>query len=484
MKTKTLLPFACFAVTFLTMALLTASLLVTPARAGVFDLETKLTASDAARNDFFGESVAISGNTALVGSRLDDDGGSNSGSAYLFDITTGNQIAKLTASDAAAGDWFGRSVAISGDTALIGAHWDDDGGDNSGSAYLFDATTGNQIAKLTASDATAYDEFGGSVAISGNTALVGAHRDDDGGGSSGSAYLFDVTTGNQIAKLTASDAAADDWFGFSVAISGNTALVGAYRDDDGGFSSGSAYLFDVTTGNQIAKLTASDAAANDYFGFSVAISGNAALVGAYGDDDGGSAYLFDVSTGNQIAKLTVTEYGQFGESVAISGNTALVGASYDDDGGSLSGSAYLFDVSTGDQIAKLTASDAAAFHLFGYSVAISGNTALVGTGWHEDDDPSNSESAYLFKNVPGDFDGDGDVDSDDYGVWQSTFGSTQQLAADANNNGTVDAADYTVWRDNLPVASTAVPEPGAWLLLSLGCFGAVGNTPCRTRKWS
>ncbi|NOY42289.1 MAG: hypothetical protein GXP26_10690, partial [Planctomycetes bacterium] len=148
------------------------------------------------------------------------------------------------ASDAATFDLFGISVAISGNTALLGASWDDDGGNSSGSAYLFDVTTGNQIAKLTAADAAANDYFGISVAISGNTALVGAYRDDDAGNASGSAYLFDVTTGNQIAKLTASDAAAFDEFGDSVAINGNTALVGAVWDGDAGFNSGSAYLFE------------------------------------------------------------------------------------------------------------------------------------------------------------------------------------------------------------------------------------------------
>jgi len=188
----------------------------------------------------FGGSVAISGNTALVGALGDNDGGSVSGSAYLFDITTGNQLAKLTASDAATGDVFGGSVAISGNTALVGARGDDDGGSFSGSAYLFDITTGNQLAKLTASDAATGDFFGESVAISGNTALVGAWGD---GSSSGSAYLFDITTGNQLAKLTASDAATSDEFGWSVAISGNTALVGALDDNDGGFGSGSAYLY-------------------------------------------------------------------------------------------------------------------------------------------------------------------------------------------------------------------------------------------------
>ena len=231
-----------------------------PAWAGRFDVETKLTASDAAAEDDFSVSVAISGNTVIVGAEDDDDAGSSSGSAYLFDVTTGNQLFKLTASDGAEDDWFGRSVAISNDTAIVGAINDDDAGSKSGSAYLFDVTTGNQLFKLTASDAAEGDRFGTSVAISGNTAIVGAWLDNHVANGAGSAYLFDVTTGIELFKLTASDAAADDRFGVAVGISGNTAVVGAYGDDDAGSSSGSAYLFDVTTGDQILKLTASDAA--------------------------------------------------------------------------------------------------------------------------------------------------------------------------------------------------------------------------------
>jgi len=214
---KTTTTFAFLAAT-VSLVLLLSGLSATPARAQFFDQETKLTASDAAASDVFGRSVAISGNTALVGASGDDDDDddTNSGSAYLFDITTGNQLFKLTASDAAALDFFGSSVAISGNTALVGAFGDDDGGSRSGSAYLFDITTGNQLFKLTASDAAAFDLFGKSVAISGNTALVGANGDDAGPGS-GSAYLFDITTGNQLAKLTASDAAALDFFGWQSA---------------------------------------------------------------------------------------------------------------------------------------------------------------------------------------------------------------------------------------------------------------------------
>ena len=378
-------------------ALLLTSLAVMPASAGFFDLETKLTADDTAANDRFGSSVSISGNTAIVGAWGNDDGGSDSGSAYLFDVTTGNQLAKLTADDAAEDDNFGSPVSISGNTAIVGAWGNDDGGSNSGSAYLFDVTTGNQLAKLTADDAAEDDNFGSSVSISGNTAIVGAGGNDDGGSNSGSAYLFDVTTGNQLAKLTADDAAEDDNFGSSVSISGNTAIVGAVGNDDGGSNSGSAYLFDVTTGNQLTKLTADDAAAYDLFGSSVSISGNTVIVGAWGNDDGGSysgsAYLFDMTTGNQLAKLTADDAAAgdwLGYSVSISDNTAIVGAWGNDDGGSNSGSAYLFDVTTGNQLAKLT-SDSAATGGFGSSVSISSNTAIVGA-W--------GNSTYLFNEVP------------------------------------------------------------------------------------
>jgi FG-GAP repeat len=192
----------------------------------VLNEDFKIVASDAAELDRFGASVAISGTTAIVGARCNDDAGSNSGSAYLFDTITGLQIAKLTASDAAADDKFGWSVAISGTTAIVGAYLDDDAGPNSasGSAYLFDTTTGLQIAKIGASDAATSDRFGNFVAISGTTAIVGAYGDDS---STGSAYLFDTTTGLQIAKITASDAARFDEFGISVAISGTTAIAPA-----------------------------------------------------------------------------------------------------------------------------------------------------------------------------------------------------------------------------------------------------------------
>ncbi|MBN2641846.1 MAG: hypothetical protein JXR78_09345 [Victivallales bacterium] len=356
----------------------------------------KLTASDGAQGDYFGRAVSADGNIAIVGAFQDGVSFYDYGSAYLFDVTTGIQLRKLTASDANHGDDFGYSVAIDGDVAIVGAKGDDEGGLNVGAAYLFDITTGNQLAKLMPSDPTLTQNeyFGYSVAIDGNLAIVGAYGNDTAGSDSGSAYVFNVTTGSQTVKLTASDATAGDEFGKSVAINGNIAIVGAPGKDDGGLNSGAAYLFDATTGSQIAKVTALDAAENDYFGQSVAIESNVAIVGAHRKATVGAAYLFNITTGSQLMKLTASDAAEndyFGYSVDIKNDIAVVGAMANDDGGSNSGSAYLFDVATGNQLKKLIASDAAENDRFGYSVSI-GDALIIGAYGND----TYTGAAYLF----------------------------------------------------------------------------------------
>ncbi|QQE10971.1 FG-GAP repeat protein [Planctomycetota bacterium] len=366
--------------------------------------EIKLTASDAAMSDVFGQTLDISSNLAIVGAYGNDDHGPESGSAYIFDTTTGNQVRKLTASDAAAGDNFGYSVGISGNLAIVGAHGEDYNGPESGSAYIFDMNQkGKQVHKLTATEVGADDDnFGFSVGISGSTAIIGAPQNNDHGSNSGSAYLFNANTGNEIAKLTASDAAASDKFGNVVAISGNTAIVGAPGNNDHGAFSGSAYLFDTTTESEIAKLTASDAAGLDFFGSSVAISNGIAIVGAPNNGDNGagsgSAYLFDATTGNEITKLTASDAAagaQFGYSVGISNGLAIVSAIHNQNNGLFTGAAYIFDINTGLEVAKLTASDGAQSDQFGAFVGIDGYTAIVGANW-DDDHGNSSGSAYLY----------------------------------------------------------------------------------------
>jgi hypothetical protein len=317
-------------------------------------IEIKLTASDGAERDEFGFSVGISGTIAIVGAYRDDDNGVDSGSAYLFDFSNRHKIieTKLTPSDGSPGHGFGEAVAVSGTTAIVGVP-----GIVGGltSAYLYDFSDPNNIIE-TKLNASGGNSFGTAVAISGNPAIVGAPAARVNGISTGSAYLFDFSDPDNIieTRLTASDGAVTDRFGESVAISDTIAIVGAYRDDDNGVDSGSAYLFDFSDPDNIieTKLTASDGESNDGFGLSVGIADTIAIVGAYRDDDNGvdsgSAYLFDFSDPDNIieTKLTASDSerdDEFGQSVAISGTVALVGAYADDDNGSSSGSAYVFD---------------------------------------------------------------------------------------------------------------------------------------------
>ncbi len=304
----------------------------------------RLTASDGLGGDYFGNSVAISEDLAVVGALYGDGNVRDSGSAYIFKETSPGvwqQVAKLIDPDGGQYNYFGNAVAIDGDTVIVGAKSSDRA---KGSAWIFQEIGGNweMIAKLMASDGANGDNFGQSVAIEGDTVIIGAYLDDNNNvPDSGSVYIFQEVGGTwqQKAKFTASDGAASDFFGWSVAIDGDTAVVGARGDDDNGPNSGSAYIFREAGGiwEQRAKLTASDGADSDSFGYSVAIDGGVVIVGAQGDSEGGalwkgSTYIFQgTSFGNshETAKLTASDgaaYDYFGQSLAIEGGRILVGA--------------------------------------------------------------------------------------------------------------------------------------------------------------
>jgi hypothetical protein len=399
----------------------------------------KLTASDGAAGDNFGRSVSISCDTVVVGAFLDDDDGFTSGSAYIFERNQGGannwgEVKKLTASDGASDDRFGESVSIDCDTVTVGARNNDDKGTNSGSAYIFERNHGGadqwgEVKKLTASDGTLADFFGVSVSISCDTVVIGAVGDDDNGGSSGSAYIFERNQGGannwgEAKKLTASDGAVGDTFGSSVSISCDMVVVGANGDDDKGSASGSAYIFERNQGGadqwgEVKKLTASDGAAGDQFGNSVSISCDTVVVGAEFDDDNGSssgsAYVFVNQCGDWVErdKATASDGAagdQFGQSISISYDTVVVGARGDDDNGSQSGSAYIFERNQGGanlwgEVKKLTASDGEANDQFGWSVSISCDTVVVGAFF----DDTQKGSAYIFERNQGGADQWGEV---------------------------------------------------------------------------
>ena len=416
-----------------------------------------LPASGTSPNDNFGYAVGVDGDIAVIGAHRDDSNGPDAGAAYVFTMDSAgvwSQAAKLTASDGEAYDNFGISVAIDGDTIVIGAHGDDGVKPDAGSAYVFtkdESGVWTQAARLTASDGESLDDFGYSVAVDGDTVLVGAYQDDDSDDDledSGSAYVFTIDTAgvwSQAAKLTASDGVDGDNFGIAVAINDTTVVVGAPGDDNNGIDSGAAYVFtepargwgdwdtldDEHKENSTSKLTASDGAAGDYFGNSVALDSDTVVVGANGDDtqtddtqavidDAGSAYVFrkplagwtswnslpDETKEALTTKLTASD-GEpddwFGSAVAIDGRYVVVGAYGDDDNGDESGSAYVFAGNPAQgawaQQTKLTASNGKAGGWFGYAVAVDGVTAVIGAGsahvsdiWAWTDVPGGSET--------------------------------------------------------------------------------------------
>ena len=400
----------------------------------------KLTASDGAADDMFGRSVAIDGDTIVVGAPYPVwavTSSNSPGAAYVLRTTDGgatyDQVATLTAADGMPGDQFGWSVAISGSIVVIGATKDNLSGNggyptNYGAAYIFRTSDGGstyaQVVKLAPDEGIdKWDDFGYSVAIDGNVVVIGSLADQISGGTGGwvnepegTVYVFRTTDGgdswSQVARLVAYNPFGNAWFGYSVAISGSTIVVGSVGySERGGWGWGEAYVFRTTDGGatyvEVAGLTADDDAEGDVFGRSVAIDGGTIVVGANDDDDAGSdsgsAYVFRTSDGgatyDQVAKLTATDAAagdKFGTSVAVDGGTVAIGAWYGNSAGSGSGSAYVFRTSDGGatygQVAKLTAADAVADDGFGYSVAIDGDTVVVGALY----DGTDSGAAYIF----------------------------------------------------------------------------------------
>jgi len=379
----------------------------------VYLFEQKVFASDGAAGDEFGFSVALDGDTALIGVPRDDiDINDDQGSVYVFvrSETVWTQQAKLIASDGAAGDSFGWSVSLSGDTALVGAPDNIGTTPSQGLAYIFvrSGTVWTQQAKLTAPDDAAGDEFGISVALDGDTALVGADGDDIGGNESqGSAYIFirSATDWSQQAKLTAPDGVAKDFFGISVALDGDSALIGAYGYYDyiadmlGEPSNpGSAYVF-VRSGTDWSQQAEwSSGWAFVRFGISVALDGDTALVGATLNwdapvDGDGSAYVFVRSgtTWSQQAELHHVDnecwgcYPSFGISVALSADSVIVG-----EGDSAYG--FVRSGTTWSKSPLIEPPDG-----IGNSVALSGETILAGAYQDDSGGSENQGSAYFFQ---------------------------------------------------------------------------------------
>lgn len=408
---------------------------------------------------FYGSSVAISGNYAIVGSSSEG----SVGAAHIFYNNAGvwAQVKKITPPTGAIFDYFGISVSINGDYAVVGARGNDldeneaNTVDNAGSAYVFKKDQGGAnnwgfLKKITASTRSSQAEFGNSVSMTDDYIVVGSALDrfdateSNALFSAGSAYIFKKDQGGpdgwgQIKKITAPVRAITDFFGWSVSISGNTIIAGAYNESEDAQEtntlngSGSAYVFAKDQGGAdnwglIKKITSNSRAASDRFGTSVAVSGDIAVVAAPGEDEdasetntiesAGSAYILYRNEGGadnwgQVKKITSstrTTGDNFGASVAIDGEQVIVGAIGDDKDALNNnnvfdaGAAYIFKKDIGGAnnwgvVQKLVASVRGSINNFGSPIAISGNYVLAGAPYEDQLQPSvlfNAGAVYLF----------------------------------------------------------------------------------------
>ena len=387
--------------------------------------QAELHASDPASPDQFGCVVALSGNTALIGAREKTvDGLENAGAAYVYVRSGATWMLqqKLVAADPGDGDAFGSTVALSGNSALIGAPGRTVAGyEVAGAAYVFvrSGTKWTQQTELNAPSPGTSNYFGSAVALAGTTALIGASgttvadQTATDQAAAGAVYVYAGSGASwaEEARLVASDPTTNAYFGDAVALSGDTALIGAPAGYLGS-PPGAAYVFagSGSSWSQQARFVAVDEAPNDAFGWAVALSGDTAVIGAPGITVGtngfaGAAYVF-TRTGTDWALQTELQAAdevagdQFGCSLALSGTRALIGAQGESDLGPMlsartrlaggarpqalaahpGGAVYVFDGSGANwsRTRELTAADAVPYDCYGGAVALSGNTALIG----------------------------------------------------------------------------------------------------------
>jgi len=369
--------------------------------------EFKLLASDGTEYDHFGQSVAIENDRMIVGALTAGVGGKNTGWAYVYDWNgTVWEETKLLASDGEDFDRFGKDVDVLGDRVIVGAYWDYiDDTTSSGSAYIFDLVEGAwEETKIVPSDGEDTDLFGRHVALATDRAVIGAHLDDDNGTDSGSFYIYDWNGTSWVeTKITASDGATGDDFGFGLSVDEDRIVVGSIGDYYNGYKSGSVYIYDWDGSNWVeSKIYPSDPQHNLAFGISTAVQGDTIVVGAYLDTVNGTnsgsvyIYIWDGSTWVETTKLTASDGGinnYYGDPVRIEDNRIIVSAVGFN---TFRGKVYVYDWDGSSwQESSLLASDGSAYKRFGTGLDISGERIVSGA-YNEADNGTQSGALYEY----------------------------------------------------------------------------------------
>ncbi len=339
---------------------------------------------------YFGASVAIGSNYTVAGASHNNGSGLyGAGEVFITNAKTGQVLYTLTSPNAQTDGRFGWDVAASGEDVVVGAFKETaDNLTEAGNAYVFSGITGKLLFTLTSPDPQAYGLFGETVAVSGNYVVVSAPDETvSGQAGAGQVYVYDATTGSLLYTLASADPQHGGSFGYSLAVSGDTLVVGAsYETVSGLEDAGSAYVFNISTGALLFPLTIPDPEAGGYFGEAVAASGSYIVVGApFGEAAGfqaaGNAYIFSASTGTLLYSLASPNAqlnGYFGLSVAVSGTSVYVGAPWEKVSGmNAAGRVYIFDAATGALVSTMTSPDAQAGGVYG-EVSASGGAVAVG----------------------------------------------------------------------------------------------------------
>ncbi len=431
----------------------------------IWEFTQEISADDITTNNFFASSLGLSGDKVIVGNFNDSNNGSQSGAVYVFDLNGTWQQSQKIVTQGAVEDNFGYAISLDGNRALIGAPLDDDNGSDAGAAYIFDFVNGQWSSPVKLLSSVTDINFGMSVDLSGDRAIIGSNRIAF--ESTGSAYIFDFNGTTWTETVILDSASLNDEFGYSVSLSGDRALVGAYFDSENGVKSGTVYVYELNGTWQLTdKLIPSDGQLDDIFGFSVNLFADRAIVGAYTKDDtisgfsrAGAAYIYDYDAVNDLwieTKLEIpnpSTNGFFGRSVDLENNRAVVGASNGRGlNNSTTGTAYIYDYDSSSDMwsgVTLFASDGSSSDNFGISVSLDNDRALIGAHLDDDND-TNSGAAYQF-----DYDGntwmetkkylasDG-ANSDLYG-WSVSLSDDNALIAayQDNDSGTDSGSVYT-----------------------------------------